>query len=165
MKFVFSLTAEKVIRTVIDFFGESHDSFTRTINNQNFVISNGEIVFKSVERKTKFITKIAKDKYFSSKFLTFDIETRKINGIHSPYCISFYDGKDAWSFYLSDYTNIDDMMNAAIKSIMKTKYNSWIIYAHHGSGFDYIFLLKFITLMGKVDLLMKDGKFINIKLS
>lgn len=48
---------------------------------------------------------------------------------------------------------------------MRAKYNTWKIYVHHGSGFDYIFILKFITLLGEVDLLIKDGKFINIKLN
>ena len=57
------------------------------------------------------------------------------------------------------------MMKTALSSIMRAKYNTWNIYAHHGSGFDYIFVLKFISLLGKVDLLMKDGKFINIKLT
>lgn len=55
-------------------------------------------------------------------------------------------------------------METAVKSIMRAKYNTWNIYVHHGSGFDYIFILKFISLLGDVDLLMKDGKFINIRL-
>ena len=150
---------------MIDYLGDTHDSFTRTINNQTFIISNGEIIFKTVKRKARFITKVNKDKILSNRFLTFDIETRKINGVHSPYCISFYDGKIAWSFFLSDFNTIDDMMNTAFSSIMREKYNTWKIYAHHGSGFDYIFMLKFITMLGKVNLKMKEGKFFNIKLS
>ena len=39
------------------------------------------------------------------------------------------------------------------------------IYVHNGSLFDYIFLLRYITEMGKVKPLIKDGKFININLS
>jgi hypothetical protein len=154
---------DKIILTVIDYLGKDSSNFIRSVNKHSFIISNGEIIFKSIERKTKFITKILKDKNLSNNFLTFDIETRKINGVHKPYCISFYDGKDAWSFFLSDFNSIDDMMNTAINSIMRAKYNKWNIYAHHGSKFDYIFILKFITLLGEVDLLMKDGKFINIK--
>ena len=121
---MYSLPAEKVILTVIDYLGDTHDYFTRIINNQTFIISNGKIVFKTVKRKSKFISKTTKDKILRNKFLTFDIETRKINGTHSPYCISFFDGKMAWSFFLSDFNSIDDMMNTALSSIMKTKYNT-----------------------------------------
>ena len=57
------------------------------------------------------------------------------------------------------------MMNTALRSIMQPKYIGLNVYAHNGSKFDYTFIMKYITLLGKVDLLMKDGKFINIKLS
>ena len=39
------------------------------------------------------------------------------------------------------------------------------VYVHNGSSFDFIFIMKYITTLGKVDLIIKDGKFINIKLS
>jgi len=56
-------------------------------------------------------------------------------------------------------------MKAAIYSLMKRKYNGWNVYIHNGSLFDLIFLLKYITVMGKVDPIIKDSKFINLKLS
>lgn len=156
---------DKAIRIITDIFGKTHNSFTRTISNQTFIVRNGEILFKTVERNCKFINKISKNKVISNRFLTLDLETRNIKGIHSPYCISFFDGKQAYSFYLSDFNGIDQMMKTALSSIMKRKYDGWNIYVHYGSGFDYIFLLKYITLLGEVDPLIKDGSFINIKLS
>ena len=80
-------------------------------------------------------------------------------------CISLFDGKIAWSFYLSDYNSIDEMMKSALSSLMKRKYKGWNVYVHNGSLFDYIFLLRYITEMGHVEPLIKYGKFINIKLS
>lgn len=47
---------DRIILTVIDYFGDSHDSFTRVINNNSFIISNGEVVSKSVEFKIKLLS-------------------------------------------------------------------------------------------------------------
>jgi hypothetical protein len=155
----------KLMRTITDFYGSNSSSFIRVIDNQKFIVSNGVIVFKSVIRRSKFISKLALEKVIRTQFLTLDIETRMINNIHTPYCISIFDGNKAWSFYLSDYSSIDDMMNNAIKSIMLRKYNGWNVYVHNGSRFDYIFLLKYITLLGSVQPLIREDLFINIKLS
>ena len=38
------------------------------------------------------------------------------------------------------------------------------VYCHNGSGFDYIFLMTYITGLGKVEPIIKDSKFINLKL-
>lgn len=100
-----------------------------------------------------------------NNFLTLDIETREIRGVLSPYCISIFDGNKSWSFYLDNYKSIEKMMEDALSSIMRRKYNGWNVYIHNGSLFDCIFLLKYITVMGHIDLLMKDNKIINIKLS
>lgn len=55
------------------------------------------------------------------------------------------------------------MMNNALSSVMIRKYNGSRerrdIYSHNGSGFDYIFILKYITSLGDVEPLIKDGKF------
>ena len=101
---------DKVIASITDLFGSSHNSFTRTINNQTFVISNGQVVFKTTIKPTRFISKIGTDKHLTNKFITLDIETRVINHVHSPYLISFYDGCKPWSFFLSDFKSIEDML-------------------------------------------------------
>lgn len=156
---------DSIILKVTDYFGKDSNNFTRVIGKQTFIITNGEVNFKRVEIKTKFITKIAKDKVLSNNILTLDIETRIINNVHSPYCISFFDGTSAWSYYISDYASIDEMLINALNSIIRPKYEGWNVYVHNGSGFDFIFLLKHVASLIKVDLIIKDGKFINIKLS
>ena len=156
---------DSTILKITDYFGKDINNFTRVIGKQTFIITNGEVNFKKVEKENcKFIKKIKEDKDLINNFLTLDIETRLINNVHSPYCISFFDGTRAWSYYISDYNSIDDMLINALNSIIKPKYEGWNVYVHNGSGFDFIFLLKYLTIISKVDLIIKDGKFINIKL-
>ena len=107
----------KVILKVIDYFGKNPNDFTRVIKKQKFYINNGEIVFKTLTKDCGFINKIKEDKELINNFLTLDIETRVINNVHTPFCISFYDGTKAWSFYLSEYSSSNDMLINALSSI------------------------------------------------
>jgi hypothetical protein len=158
---------DKKVLEIVDILGLNSESFTRTVDNKKtFIIKNGEIVFKSQIRKVDSISIIKPCKKLVDKFLTLDLETRTIDGVLSPYCVGIFDGNKKSSFYLSDYKTPDVMMKSAIKSLMRFKYNGSNIYIHNGSSFDLIFLLRIITQMnGTVDPLIKDGKFINIKLS
>lgn len=115
---------EKEIISITDYSCSSQNSFIREINKHKFIVSNGEIIFKSSIKNCPYIRPVSKDKKISNNFLTFDIETRVINNVHYPYLISFYDGTKVWSYYLSDFESIDSMMNTALKSIMREKYNS-----------------------------------------
>ena len=95
---------------------------------------------KSHPTKTKF-----------DKFLTWDIETRTIDNKMVPYCICVFDGRNKFSFYLSDHKTVGAMLLAAIKLIFTKKgdfykYDGYIVYAHNFSKFDSIFLLKFLSM-------------------
>jgi hypothetical protein len=72
--------------------------FIREIDNKKFLFENGKEILFTNKLKTKFISKISKDKILISKFLTLDIETYTKNGILIPYLISFYDGQKPYSF-------------------------------------------------------------------
>jgi len=75
-----------------------------------------------------------------------DLETKNINGVLVPYCVSIFDGKKADSFYITDYDNSSDlMMKAALKFILKRKYNKHKIYIINFSYFDGIFLMRLIS--------------------
>lgn len=64
---------------------------------------DGELLLKELKRKTNFLKKIDEDKKLKSDFLTLDIETfRNSKNKLIPYCISFFDGLDTSSFYLTD---------------------------------------------------------------
>lgn len=72
------------------------------------------------------------------KFITLDIETRTIDNIMKPYCISYFDGVKATSFYLTDYGSPEEMM---VKCIMKPLRIPYLfIYTHNilslGKGVD-----------------------------
>ena len=53
-----------------------------------------------------------------NKFLTMDIETFINEGIHIPYCISFYDRLNTFSYYLTDYVSSEQMLTQTIKDLM-----------------------------------------------
>ena len=109
---------------VEDYIGNNHESFTRIIRKiQTLHVQDGEVIFKSIINKVKFIKSEKPCNKINRNFITLDIETRESNGNLSPYCISLFDGKISWSFYLSDYNSIDDMMKSALSSLMKRKYN------------------------------------------
>ena len=92
-----------------------------------------------------------------------DLETRNIDGELSPYCISIFDGKSSKSFYLSDYSNKEEMIEVAIKSLMRKKYNGYKIYLHNFSYFDSIFLMTILSSLTNLVLKPKirDGRIIN----
>jgi len=141
-------------------------SFKREFKNQTFIVENSEIVLKYINRKTKFISKIKPSISLSEKFITMDLETRNINGEFSVYLASIYDGvaKRVTSFYLDDYKDSTEMLEIAILSIMKRKYDGYRVYLHNFSNFDGIFLIKILNRLSEdIFPLINDNKFIEIK--
>jgi hypothetical protein len=61
-----------------------------------------------------------------------DLETKDVNGNLTPYCVSIFDGKKAYSFYITDYRSSEDMLKASIYFILKRKYNK------HRGGIHFI---------------------------
>lgn len=87
----------------------------------------------------------------NNNFLTMDIETKLRNNTHMPYLISYYDGLESKSFYITDYINSDLMIETCIKSLMIKQYNKCNIYLHNLGNFDGIFLLKLLsTITGAI---------------
>ena len=98
-----------------------------------------------------------------NNFLTLDIETFVKNNILIPYCISIYDGNKGWSYFLSDFKIVEELIITALKSIMIRKYNGYNVYMHNMAKFDIIFLLKYLVKMGNVKPIIHNGKIILIK--
>jgi DNA polymerase type B, organellar and viral len=94
-----------------------------------------------------------------------DLETRTINDIMVPYCVSIFDGKTPTSFYLSDFSDSDEMLKSAVQFIMKPKFHNHKIYLHNFSFFDGIFLIKILSQLTDVIIkpLMRDGRIIELK--
>jgi len=49
-----------------------------------------------------------------------DLETKDINGVLEPYCISIFDGKFSYSFYITEYGGSSyHLMKAALSFLLK----------------------------------------------
>jgi hypothetical protein len=141
-------------------------TFTRTVNQHEYIYVDGKLVVKKLLRKSNYLQAIKPCKEMKTKILTLDIETRAINNILTPILISIYNGKRLFSYYLSDYDNVDQMIIAALIHLCQKKYHDHVIYAHNLSKFDGIFLLKSLSKLGntKLEPIIKDGKMIQLKL-
>ena len=100
---------------------------------------------------------------------TLDLETYIENNEHKVLCAVFYDGNNFHKFYIADYVDQDSMIDALLDTILQPNNHKLSIYMHNGSAFDLVFLLKSLskrTLKGLVmDPIIKDGKFLNIKMT
>jgi hypothetical protein len=111
------MNRNNIIYKFIDQFGVNDTSFTRVINEANkFIFVDGVQVLKANTKSVKFMEKSDVENKVNNKFITLDIETRTIDNIMKPYCISYFDGVKATSFYLTDYGSPEEMM---VKCIMK----------------------------------------------
>lgn len=148
--------------------GESSlNSFTRTIKDTKYLFIEGVETFMSKAKKVKYISsKKNKDSFKGSNFITMDLETKAIEGKLIPYCVSIFNGTSVSSFYITYFNNSNEMLENAIKSLMRKEYNGYKVYLHNFSYFDGIFLLSIITsLSPNVNILIRDGKIIDLKVN
>ena len=161
------ISSNKTLYKFNDTFGDNSNSFTRIFGLHEYVFIDSILVVKKLKRRVKFFNRINTDKKINTNFIALDIETRTIDNIFIPYCISYFDGVKATSFYLSDYKNSDDMLTNCIISLLKRKYNGYKVYVHNLSNFDGIFLLRLLSSIPNfsLDPIIRDGKLINLTLS
>jgi hypothetical protein len=145
------------------------NSFIRKIKNQEYIFIDGKLVLKKIKKQTKFIAEIISPSSISKNFLTMDLETRTINGVMTPYCVSIYDcmRSQPISFYLSDFNNANDLLKSSLVYLMRPKYHNYKIYIHNFSFFDAIFLLRIFSELTifPIKPIMRDGRIIDLKLS
>ena len=140
-----------------------------TINSQSFIFRDSKLVCKLHKTHTHFIQGKIEEKKSKINLITLDIETRTLNGKMIPYCICYYDGRNKKSFYLSDYTSVDNMLLSCIKSLFIPKYFNHKIYIHNLSNFDGVFLLRILALFAKehnlkINIIKRDSAIISITL-
>ena len=143
----------------------SDNSFTRTFDNKNFYFKNNQQVLFTKKIKSKFISKTKTSKNIINNFITLDIETFINENSLYPYLISFYDGKNSYSFGLWDYKNVEEMMLDCLSSIFIRKYNGYKIYVHNLAKFDIIFLLKYIIKLGFLQPVIHNDKIISLQVN
>jgi len=79
----------------------SENRFVRIIDNsKKYYFENNEQILFTKENKTKFIRKLPKSNKLVNNFITLDIETYIKNNVLIPYCISIYDGKRSYSYFI-----------------------------------------------------------------
>lgn len=152
---------------VKDFFLNNNSnptSFKRIINNNEFIYVNGILTSKKIKRKVQYIKPISKSLYRTDNFITLDIETKNINGVLKPICISIYDGYNVKSFFISDYKSEIELIIDSFNTFKSRKYNYQRVFIHNLSYFDGVFLLKYLSLVGNVKPLLRNGKIYNIRL-
>lgn len=131
---------------------------------ETFFFKNGKEIAHTISSdKIRFIRSNLKDSFMNDRIMTLDIETRIIKGKITPVCISFYDGKNAWTFTFKDPKNWFLDIQEAIKSIMLVKYNYYHVYVHNFSYFDGIFMVDALSKVGKVKPILRDNKIIKLK--
>ncbi len=157
----------------------NESKFIRIINKNKYLYnSDGELELFYVQKPTKYISPLQEHKELDSNFITMDIETRLVDNkernsetefraeslIQVPYLISYYDGKLSKSFYLTDYNNNSSLMlQQCIKSLLIPEYNGYKIYIHNLAGFDAVFLMKELIMLGQMQPIINKGRIVSIK--
>jgi len=143
----------------------SENKFVRIIDNKKFYFENNQQILFSKENKSKFISKLEKSKNLINNFITLDIETYIKDNVLIPFCISIYDGKESYSYFISDFKNSTELIITALRSIMIRKYNGFNVYIHNMAKFDIIFLLKHLVKIADVQPVIHNGRIISINLN
>jgi hypothetical protein len=90
-------------------------NFTRTIKNTRYLFIDGEEQFMIKDKKVNFITsKKNKDSFKGTNFITMDLETKTINGVLTPYCVSIFNGKTVSSFYITEL----NLLKGGVKKVI-----------------------------------------------
>jgi DNA polymerase type B, organellar and viral len=148
-------------------------TFKRTIKKNTYYFEDGQLQLHTLEKSCRKITTVNKSTYRSKDFITYDIETKTIDGLMIPYCVCLYDGSNHKVFYITDYDHLnltikeksDLLLKDSITFLLKPQYSGYKVYAHNFSYFDGIFLMKFLTEVdGIVKPVIRDGKFIETKI-
>lgn len=141
----------------------SENKFVRIIKNKKFYYENNKLILFIKELKLKFIAKLNTSKSITDNFLTLDIETYKEDdGTLIIFCICIFDGLKNNYFYISDFKNSEQLIIAALKSIMQRKYHNWNVYIHNMAKLDMIFLLNFLIKLGDIQPIFHKGRWIAV---
>lgn len=142
---IYSKNKEKVIARVEDLAYDN--TFIRGFNISSSPIvvqydNNFNLINLEFDCKVKYINKDNKIISQDSNILTFDIETYLDCNNSTPYACGFYDGKNTYTYYRTDYSSSEEMLVTCINEMLKPKYHNYTVYCHNFGKFDCIFLHK-----------------------
>ena len=156
----------------------SVDRFTRSIQVGDVTKvwiydMQGNNILKYNDINTSIMEPAKVDITASSKIIAYDLETTQAKVgdklILEPYlaCYGVYHNKlkiiNGSYFYITDYKNSEELIKASLTSLLRRKYNGYIVYVHNLSSFDVNFILKYLAELTPIKLIYKDGKVISIK--
>jgi len=140
--------------------------FYRKIKDKNINMKidfNFNLILVENETAVNYIKPMKVDKWFVNEILTFDIETFiDENNNFIPYACGFYDGKNNFNYYLTDYESADEMLLECLKAMVQPQYHGYTIYAHNFSRFDSIFIFKLIHNNFNTKFTSKDNKILSL---
>jgi hypothetical protein len=108
------------------------------------------------------------DASIKDNFITMDLETRTIDRVMSVIAASIHDGHKTKSFYITEYTNADELLKEAIMYTLHRKYNGYRVYIHNFSRFDAAFLLRIMVNLKDCEIkriVKRDSKIIDLKIN
>lgn len=160
---------DQVLHTFTDkpLSSDTTGTFLRVIDgtSREYYYSENNLVLKKQSRKVEFLAPIKKTLYLNKKYLVMDIETKLINNIFTPVCISIFDGLTSKSFLVMDYdNNTKTLFLNAFEYLKDPAYDNYRVYLHNFSKFDGIFMFCEMTeIFDEIDPRIRDDNFINIK--
>jgi hypothetical protein len=141
---------------------EDSYTFMREIRKSTIYFMDGEVVLRKQMLPAKPFTKLVPDRQLTNSFYTLDIETINDGGKLTPYLICGFDGTNYITSYGKDqkslFTTFFDQLLSNIKLGTSIQ-----VYAHNLSGFDGIFILRYLLSYGKVDPLIFNGRLMSFK--
>lgn len=142
--------------------------FIRNVFNDNFSTYfkfsfNHECLLQESEVKVNYLTKHKKDLVKNDKIMTFDIETYiSIDKRSIAYSCGFYDGENAYMYYISDFESSENMLLQCLQDMMQPKYKNYIVYTHNFAKFDIVFIFKLLFKYYNVDIMTKGNDIISL---
>src|SRR6266850_1733066 len=146
-------------------------TINKLVNETLYILQTKDnLITKILSSENQNSIEIFKDADLIIKFIDFKLSENKFvriikNNVLIPYCISIYDGKIAYSYFISDFKDSQDLILTALKSILTRKYNGYNVYMHNMAKFDIIFLLKHLVKLGDVTPIIHNGRIISINLN
>lgn len=129
-----------------------------------FIFKDGKIVYMQEPRSAKFIPSSNKDvKQNSERVLTMDIETRTMDGVLVPICLSVFNGKKSNTYLFRNPNNWKEEMQKVLSFYFSRKYSYWKVYFHNFAKFDAVFILGVLSKFAHISPTIRDGNLIQVR--
>jgi len=120
--------------------------------------------------KVRFIKEQKKSLLHNKRILAFDMETyfEMVGGLKKSkaYSCGFYDGKQKFKYYISDFQCAEDMIKKCFEDMMCGKYHNYNIYCHNFARFDINFIFIILAKIYKIsNLVSKENDKISFSIT